>query len=110
MTNTTVTRDPHTLVVLSYFGIEPGRLGQGRLAYNTTTECAQCVAHIMYTSLRLQIGAILRAHVHQVQDAHVLLALHRATSASGMNKYNDVEQLHTPATRLMGPRLTIMKL
>ena len=50
-------------------------------------QCTQCRSHIMSISLRLKPCVSMRAHVHQVLDAHVLTTMRLATSISDMNEH-----------------------
>ena len=52
----------------------------------STTQCAQCISHIMSTSLRLQPGTILTERVHQVLDTYASPNLILATSTSDISK------------------------
>ena len=50
-------------------------------------QCAQCLLHIISTSLGLIPCVLMRVHMHQVLDAHVLAITHLATSTSDMNEH-----------------------
>ena len=55
--------------------------------HTCTAQCAQCLSHIMSTSLRSKPCVLMRVRVHQVLNAHVLAITCLANSISDMNEH-----------------------
>ena len=51
------------------------------------TMCAMCFAHYVYL-VKVETTHLMRAHVHQGRDAHVLAIVLIATSINDMNEHN----------------------